>query len=108
LVFLSILTGKLPEEERPRARRLGLALAMLMRIGLLFAITWVMRLVEPWFHVLGKAISGRDLILLLGGLFLIAKATWEIHDKLEGGEHASAGRAGRRGFASVVVQIMIL
>ncbi len=107
LVFLSILTGKLPEHERPRARRLGLALAMLMRIGLLFAITWVMRLVEPWFHVAGKPISGRDLILLLGGLFLIAKATWEIHDKLEGEEHVS-GRKAQAAFGAVIVQIMLL
>ncbi len=107
LVFLSILTGKLPEAEQPLARRLGLALAMLMRIGLLLAISWVMRLVEPLFSVLGKTISGRDLILLFGGLFLIAKATWEIHDKLEGAVHGSARKA-HAAFATVLVQIVLL
>jgi predicted tellurium resistance membrane protein TerC len=107
LVFLSILTGKLRPEEQPRARRLGLALAMLMRIGLLLALSWVMRLVEPLFSVLGKPISGRDLILLLGGLFLIAKATWEIHDKLEGAEHGASGKA-HAAFAAVLLQIVLL
>ena len=107
LVFLSILTGKLPTAQQPRARRLGLALAMLMRIGLLLALSWVMRLVEPLFSVLGKPISGRDLILLLGGLFLIAKATWEIHDKLEGAEHG-AERKAHAAFAAVLVQIVLL
>jgi len=107
LVFLSILTGKLRPEEQPRAQRLGLALAMLMRIGLLLALSWVMRLVEPLFTVLGKPISGRDLILLLGGLFLIAKATWEIHDKLEGSEHGD-GRKAHAAFAAVLVQIVLI
>jgi predicted tellurium resistance membrane protein TerC len=107
LVFLSILTGKLRPEQQPRARRLGLALAMLMRIGLLLALSWVMKLVDPLFSVLGKEISGRDLILLLGGLFLIAKATWEIHDKLEGAEHGSEGKS-HAGFTAVLVQIVLL
>jgi len=107
LVFLSILTGRLRPEEQPRARRLGLALAMLMRIGLLLALSWVMRLVDPLFSVIGKPISGRDLILLLGGLFLIAKATWEIHDKLEGAQHEGGGKA-HAGFAAVLVQIVLL
>ena len=107
LVFLSILTGKLRPEDQPLARRLGLALAMLMRIGLLLALSWVMRLVEPLFTVLGKPISGRDLILLLGGLFLIAKATWEIHDKLEGSEHGE-GRKAHAAFAAVLLQIVLL
>jgi predicted tellurium resistance membrane protein TerC len=107
IVFISILTGKLPPEQRGRGRRIGLALAMLMRIGLLFALSWVMRLTDPWFTLLGKALSGRDLILLGGGLFLIGKATWEIHDKLEGEEHAHA-TPKKVSFASVLVQIMLL
>jgi predicted tellurium resistance membrane protein TerC len=107
IVFISILTGKLPPEQRNRGRRIGLALAMLMRIGLLFAITWVMRLVDPLFSVLGQEVSGRDLILLGGGLFLIAKATWEIHDKLEGDEHSQASPR-QVSFGSVIFQIMLL
>ncbi len=83
IVFISILCGKLPPEQRARGRQLGLALAMVMRILLLLSISWVMGLTAPWFTVLGKAFSGRDLILFGGGLFLLAKATWEIHDKLE-------------------------
>ena len=107
IVFLSILTGKLPEASRPRARRIGLALAMLMRIGLLLALSWVMKLVDPLFSIAGRSISGRDLILLGGGLFLIAKATWEIHDKLEGEEHGSGKRAAAS-FGAVLVQIALL
>ena len=107
VVFISILTGKLPPEQRNRGRSLGLGLAMLMRIGLLFAITWVMRLTEPLLSVFGHQVSGRDLILLGGGLFLIAKATWEIHDKLEGETHG--GKSARRvSFAAVIAQIVVL
>src|SRR3990172_8995418 len=86
IVFLSILVGKLPAERQASARRLGLLLAMGMRIGLLLAITWVMGLTRPLVSLLDPGFTGRDLILLVGGLFLVAKATWEIHDKLEGGE----------------------
>ncbi|MFN0008336.1 MAG: TerC family protein [Planctomycetota bacterium] len=108
IVFLSILTSKLPPKDRPRARRLGLFLAMIMRIGLLLAISWVMRLTAPLFGIWGHEISGRDLILLGGGLFLIAKATWEIHDKLEGSEdHGGKGRKAAT-FGAVLVQILIL
>ena len=107
IVFISILTGKLPTAERAKARRIGLALAMGMRIALLFAISWVMRLTEPLFTVTRFEFSGRDLILLGGGLFLIAKATWEIHDKLEGGEH-ERGAGKSVSFAGVLVQIMLL
>ena len=107
VIFISILAGKLPKGDQARARRTGLLLAMAMRIALLFSIAWIIRLTEPWFSVLGKAFSGRDLILLGGGLFLIAKATHEIHDKLEGEEgHSSAKVAAS--FASVIVQIMLL
>jgi predicted tellurium resistance membrane protein TerC len=110
IIFLSILTGKLPTEDRKRARRIGLMGAMLMRIGLLLALSWVMGLTAPLFTlpVFGKDISGRDLILLVGGLFLIAKSTWEIHDKLEGVAHGESAAKSRANFASIIVQIMAL
>jgi predicted tellurium resistance membrane protein TerC len=107
IVFISILAGKLPEHRQRAARRLGLALAMVTRILLLFSISWIVRLTAPWFTVLGQEISGRDLILIGGGLFLLAKATYEIHDKLEG----APGRASARvpaTFAAVIVQIALL
>ena len=107
IIFISILAGKLPAEQQARARRIGLAAAMIMRVLLLLSITWIARLTDPWFTVLGRGISGRDLILIIGGLFLVAKATHEIHDKLEGEE----GRASARVAASlgaVIVQIMLL
>ncbi|MBK7874523.1 MAG: TerC family protein [Planctomycetes bacterium] len=108
IVFLAILTGKLPPEERSKARRIGLALAMLMRIGLLLALSWVMRLTEPLVQPFGHTISGRDLILLGGGLFLIGKATWEIHDKLEAAsEHGPKGGA-KAAFGAILVQIVLL
>jgi predicted tellurium resistance membrane protein TerC len=107
IVFISILAGKLKAEERGRARTLGLALAMGMRILLLLSITWVMGLTQPLFGIFGRDISGRDLILLVGGLFLIAKSTHEIHDKLEGAEgHGSAKAAAS--FGAVLVQIALL
>src|SRR5262245_54783226 len=91
IVFISILAGKLKQEARDRARKVGLSLAMFIRIALLLSITWVMRLTTPLFTPFDLAISGRDLILILGGLFLLAKSTHEIHDNLEGPEgHASA------------------
>ncbi len=82
VVFISILVGKLPAAQQGRARRLGLSLALVLRLALLFAITWVMSLTTPLFSVLGQPFSGRDLILLAGGLFLVAKATHEIYEKL--------------------------
>jgi predicted tellurium resistance membrane protein TerC len=107
IIFISILSGKLPEEQQPRARRLGLLGAMVTRVLLLFSLAWIIRLTQPWFEVLGQEISGRDLILILGGLFLLGKSTYEIHDKLEGEEgHASARVAAS--FASVIMQIMLL
>ena len=107
IIFISILAGKLPADQQAKARRVGLLLAMITRILLLFSIAWIIRLTEPWFTVFGHAFSGRDLILLGGGLFLIAKATHEIHDKLEGDEgHGSARVAAS--FMSVIVQIMLL
>ena len=107
VIFISILAGKLPKDQQAKARRVGLILAMVMRILLLFSIAWIIKLTAPWFTVLGQEISGRDLILLLGGLFLLAKATHEIHDKLEGEEgHGSARVAAS--FTSVIIQIMLL
>ena len=107
IVFISILAGKLRKEERERARRVGLSLAMITRLGLLLAITWVMGLTAPLFTVLRNEISGRDLILLAGGLFLIAKSTHEIHDKLEGEEGTGTARTAAS-FTSVIIQILIL
>jgi predicted tellurium resistance membrane protein TerC len=107
IVFISILVAKLPAERQAAARRIGLLLAMGMRIALLLAISWVMGLTQPLFAILEHAFTGRDLILLVGGLFLVAKATWEIHDKLEGAGHGPAGvRAAS--FGQVLVQIMLL
>jgi len=109
LVFISIISGRLPAAQQPLARKVGLLLALGTRVALLFTLSWMMGLTRPLVRLpFAGGVSGRDLILLLGGLFLIAKATWEIYDKVEGGKHASADRAARRGFASVVVQIMIL
>src|SRR5215471_10470791 len=90
VIFISILSAKLPAHDRPRARRAGLLGAMLMRIALLLSIAWVVRLTAPLFSILGRDISGRDLILIGGGLFLLAKATLEIHERLEGEEHERA------------------
>jgi predicted tellurium resistance membrane protein TerC len=107
IVFISILAGKLRVQDRARARKIGLSLAMFIRIALLWSITWVMRLTTPWFVAFSNEISGRDMILLLGGLFLIAKSTYEIHDKLEGEEgHGSAKVAAS--FAGVIIQILLL
>jgi len=86
IIFISILAGKLPAYQQSRARTTGLALAMITRIGLLFSLTWIMRLTEPLFAVLSQEISGRDIILIVGGLFLIFKSTREIHEKLEAAE----------------------
>jgi predicted tellurium resistance membrane protein TerC len=107
VVFISILAGKLPPEQQLKARRVGLLLAMVTRILLLFSLAWVIKLTAPWFNILGHDISGRDLILLLGGLFLIAKSTHEIHHKLEG-EDGSASSRVYPSFRSVVLQIMLL
>ena len=107
VIFISILAGRLPAGQQPRARTVGLALAMLTRIALLFSITWVMKLSTPLFTVLAQEISGRDIILIVGGLFLIAKSTHEIHNKLEG-EEEMKGASARAAFWSIIIQIMIL
>ena len=107
IVFISILAGKLPHDQQSRASRMGLAMAMITRILLLLSLTWIMSLTAPWFAVLGYEISGRDLVLIAGGLFLIAKSTFEIHDKLEGEEEHASGRPAAS-FTGVIVQIMLL
>lgn len=108
IIFISILAGKLPEHQRDRARVVGLVAAMGMRIALLFAISWVIGLTAPLFEIVGMEISGRDLILIVGGLFLLGKSTLEIHSKLEGDEHASGAGSRVTSFTSVIVQIMLL
>ena len=108
IIFISILAGALPAELQPRARKLGLLGAFFTRILLLLSIAWIVKLTKPLFMLLGHGVSGRDLILMIGGLFLIAKATYEIHGKLEGEEHH--GEAGKRGksLGGVVAQIMVV
>ena len=109
IIFISILAGKLPLEQQNRARIVGLSLAMFMRIALLFSISWVIGLTGTLFSLFGFDLSGRDLILIGGGLFLLGKATFEIHEKLEGAEHASgAVAAGTASFAATIVQILLL
>lgn len=107
IIFISILVGRLPEAQRNFARRMGLSLAMLTRLGLLFSISWVMGLTKPWFELFGMSISGRDLVLIGGGLFLLFKATHEIHNSLEGAE-GSDKQVVVTGLGSVLIQIAIL
>lgn len=107
VIFISILTSKLPGGQQGPARRMGLLAAMGMRILLLLSIVWIIRLTKPLFYVLERPISGRDLILIGGGLFLLAKATIEIHERLEGEEGHSSARV-RPSFAAVLTQIVLL
>ena len=107
VIFISILVDKLPEQRRELARRIGLFLAMFMRIGLLFVLSWIIGLTEPLFSVLHQDISGRDLILIGGGLFLLWKSTREIHQLLEG-EKGAASMVVRATFGAVIVQITII
>jgi predicted tellurium resistance membrane protein TerC len=107
IIFISILAGKLPSGEQARARFLGLALALFGRVGLLLSLAWIMRLTEPLFTMFAQEISGRDLILVGGGLFLLAKSTHEIHEKLEGDVSQQASGAGVT-FAGVLAQIFVL
>lgn len=107
IIFISILVDKLPKERREFARRLGLFMAMFMRIGLLLVLAWIVGLVEPLFTVMGKGISGRDLILILGGLFLVWKSTTEIHESLEG-EEGQVSSAVKATFTAVILQIMVI
>ena len=107
VVFISILAGKLPAEQQKKARMVGLGLAMFMRVALLFSISWIIGLKEPLFSILGNELSGRDLVLIAGGLFLLAKSTHEIHQKLEGDEGEASARVASS-FVSVIIQILLL
>jgi predicted tellurium resistance membrane protein TerC len=107
VVFISILAGKLPPDQRKKARTIGLALAMITRVLLLLSLSWIIRLTAPLFTVLAQDISGRDLILICGGLFLLGKSTYEIHQKLEGEEGHALARVGPS-FTSVIIQILLL
>lgn len=107
IIFISILAGKLPQVQQKNARLTGLALAMLTRVALLFSLSWIMKLTQPLFTIYSQEISGRDIILIVGGLFLLAKSTHEIHSKLEGEEGASSKRIGPS-FVSVIIQIALL
>jgi predicted tellurium resistance membrane protein TerC len=107
IIFISILSGKLPVGQQVRARRLGLLGAMGTRVLLLFSLAWIVKLTTPLFAALGHEVTGRDLILIGGGLFLLAKSTFEIHERLEGEEGHGSGRVAAS-FASVIVQIMLL
>lgn len=108
IIFISILVDKLPKERRELARKIGLFMAMFMRIGLLLVLAWIVGLVAPMFTVLGQEISGRDLILILGGLFLIWKSTSEIHQSMEGGEESHGSKAVKATFTAVILQIMLV
>jgi predicted tellurium resistance membrane protein TerC len=110
IIFISILAGKLPPADQGKARKLGLMGAFVTRVLLLLSIAWVVRLTRPLFELFGHGVSGRDLILIVGGLFLIGKATFEIHGRLEEGEHGHGGEAARaaRSLAKIVAQIMVI
>jgi predicted tellurium resistance membrane protein TerC len=111
IIFISILVAKLPASQQDRIRRIGISAALVLRLALLFSISWVMGLTEPFFSLFGKAFSGRDLILLGGGLFLIAKATFEIHEKLESGpgeEKTGAGGKQKSRAGAILIQILLL
>ncbi len=107
IVFISILAGKLPKEQQEKARYIGLTLALVMRVILLFSLSWIIGLTAPLFTVFGQEISGRDLVLIIGGLFLLAKSTHEIHGALEGEEGHKATKV-YPSFASVLIQITLL
>src|SRR5262249_40405133 len=107
IIFITILSSRLPQAQQPRARFIGLSLALIMRVILLFSLSWVIGLTEPLFSIFGQEVSGRDLVLLIGGLFLIAKSTHEIHGALEGSEDHGAGKVFAS-FAGVIIQIMLL
>ena len=108
IIFIAILAGRLPKGEQPKARRLGLTGALVTRIAFLLSITWIMGLTGNLFTAMGREVSGRDLILIVGGLFLIAKATFEIHSKLEGAEHHAGAAKAKTVLWAVVAQIMVV
>ncbi|MBU1566242.1 MAG: TerC family protein [Proteobacteria bacterium] len=108
IIFITILVSRLPEAQRDLARILGIGFAMVSRLALLFSLTWIIGMVEPWFSVFGQEISGRDVVLILGGLFLLAKATHEIHGSLEAVGEEDKAREGYGGFYAIIMQITIL
>ncbi len=108
IIFITILVGRLPEAQRDLARNLGIGFAMVSRLALLFSLAWIIGMVEPWFSLFNQEISGRDLVLVLGGLFLLAKATHEIHSSLEDVEACDTGRKVYSGFYATIAQITIL
>ncbi|MBK6689555.1 MAG: TerC family protein [Deltaproteobacteria bacterium] len=108
VVFIAILTSRLPGSRQESARRVGLALATFTRLGLLFSVSWMMGLTEPLFSILGKGFSGRDLILLGGGLFLVGKATFEIHEKIEASALPADKVVGKATFSAVIAQILVV
>ncbi|MBA3889762.1 MAG: TerC family protein [Gemmatimonadaceae bacterium] len=108
IIFITILAGKLPLAQQPKARRLGLMGAFVSRLALLFSIAWIVRLTAPLFAVAGFEVTGRGLILILGGLFLIGKATFEIHGKLEGEEHHAGAKKTVATMGAVIAQIMVI
>lgn len=108
VIFISILAGKLPKEQQPKARFVGLALAMIMRILLLLSIAWMAKLTNPLFQIAGHAFSGRDLILIIGGIFLVWKSTHEIHNKLEGAGESHTASKAKVSFNAVITQIILL
>ena len=107
VIFIAILTGKLPADRQTQGRTIGISLAVITRILLLLAITWIMQLTQPLFTLFGNAVSGRDLILLAGGMFLIGKSTFEIHEKLESIEHARSARVAAN-FSAIILQIILI
>ena len=108
IIFIAILTAKLPAEQQGRARTVGLALAMITRVALLCSVAWLTKLTRPLFSVYGKEFAGRDLIFLVGGLFLLTKTTREIHARIEGEENSADGPRGGPSYTSILVQIMLL
>lgn len=108
IIFISIVSNKLPEQQQPRARFIGLSLALIVRVAMLFGITWIIGFQEPLFSVFGAEFSGRDLILLGGGLFLISKSTSEIHHKIEGDQHEEKSGGKKATFAAIIFQIVML
>jgi predicted tellurium resistance membrane protein TerC len=108
IIFISILVGRLPEAQRDLARTLGIGFAMVSRLALLFSLAWIIGMVDPWFSLFNQEISGRDLVLILGGLFLLVKATHEIHGSLEEAEACDKGQQGYSGFYATIAQITIL
>lgn len=110
IIFISILTNKLPKENQAKARFAGISLALVFRVAMLFGITWIIQLTEPLFTVFEMGFTGRDLVLLAGGLFLLAKSTSEIHHKMEGESHEEKEEKSsvRKGFASIIIQIALL